>query len=200
MKRILCFVLAVLLVVSLAACGGKGNKAAQMSASNAAATALVAGVRNWSEKLDTDLDNTSLKMHAYAIESLKELKVSLPDGTETVVTPPAGQQVLCITADADEIRDKDCDMTHMGAKITVDNVIYYFKRLVVPKDENGAANLIFYACVPETVSPAQCDAFKVSVSLHPVGFEDGDDNGLNREFPLRTMEIELQDKKAKEAQ
>ena len=190
MKRFLSVLLAVVMLFTLAACGKKDAKS-QMPASNVTAPELIFGEKLWSKAMETDMDNDAVKMHAYAVDALKELKVVKPDGTETVITADANKQVLCITADVEEIREKGYDLTHMGGKITVDNVIYYLKRLVVPKNENGAANVIFYAQVPSSVSPDTAASFKASVSLHHVSFEDEDDTGINRELPLRNMEVAL---------
>ncbi len=191
MKRFLSVLLAVVMLFTLAACGKKDANR-DMPASNANATTLVDSKPVWSEKVDADMDNDSVKMHLYKVEAFKDfMRVVNPDGTETVITPEADNHIVCITADVDAIRKKGFDTTHLGGKITVDNAIYYMQRLVFPKSADGASNVIFYAQVPKSVSPTNCSSFKASISLHHVSFEDEDDSGINRELPLRNLEVEL---------
>ena len=183
MKKVLCAVLAVLMLVSFAACGKDANP----KGLDVPASALVLGQKLWSFTSDAAMDNATVKMQMNTVEALKTLAVKKPDGTQATVTPAQGQVVVCITATVDKILAKGCDIEHMGGKITADNMIYYLKRMVVPK-KDGAVNVIFYACVPERVNPENCSTFKASVSLHPNSFEDDDDQGLNRELPLRNMD------------
>ena len=132
MKKVISVVLAVLMLASLAACG---KDAKDVQGLDVPASALVLGQKLWSFTSDAAMDNATVKMQMNTGEALKTLAVKKPDGTQATVTPVQGQVVVCITATVDEILAKGCDIEHMGGKITADNMIYYLKRMVVPKNK-----------------------------------------------------------------
>ncbi len=177
------------MLFSLAACG-KGEQGPEVKA-----TELIVGDRVWTKALDADMDNESVKMHAYTLEAVKKLTVKLPDGTEKVIEANPGCNLVCITADVETIGADGCDIGHMGAQLTVGNSIYYAKRIIVPKRAGGKteppANLIFYANVPQAVTPESGEAMTVAVNLYQISLEDNDDAGLNRGIPRRSLCIEL---------
>ena len=195
MKKILCFVLAVLMLFSLAACG-KGKQGAQ--GTEVKATELITGDRVWTKALDADMDNESVKMHAYTLEAVKKLTVKLPNGTEKVIEANPGCNIVCITADVEKIGADGSDIKHMGAQLTADNQIYYAKRIIVPKKAGGKAeppaNLIFYANAPAELTPDTCEKLTVAVNLHQISLEDDDDAGLNRGIPRRSLRFEMVEK------
>ncbi len=190
MKRVLCVVLAMLMLLSLAACGKQNQPPQQVRA-----TEVIYGNKFWTKELNADMNNATVKMHAYKIEAVSELKVKNSDGTENVISAAADKQIVCITANVEAIGVADYNVTHMGAQMTADNYIYYKKRIVLQKQANAEvvmpADLVFYAIVPKSVTPDSCEKLVASVNLHQVSLEDGDDAGINRGIPRRSLQVDL---------